>query len=113
MRNMSFALTTRQFLDGTKDVTRRMGWSFLRPGEHFMAVEKGMGIPKGCRVVTLGECVCISNDRQKLYTITQADVVQEGFPDMTPKEFVSMFCQEMDCEPDQIVNRIEFRRIPQ
>jgi hypothetical protein len=25
MRNISFALTAPQFLDGTKDVTRRMG----------------------------------------------------------------------------------------
>lgn len=26
MRLLSFALTTPQFLDGSKDVTRRMGW---------------------------------------------------------------------------------------
>jgi hypothetical protein len=37
MRNMSFFLTTAQFLDGTKDVTRRKGWRFLKPGDRFMA----------------------------------------------------------------------------
>lgn len=27
MRNLSFALTTRQFIDGSKTVTRRLGWN--------------------------------------------------------------------------------------
>lgn len=30
MRNISFALTTPQFLAGNKTVTRRMGWKFLK-----------------------------------------------------------------------------------
>ena len=33
MRNMSFALTTPQIMEGTKTVTRRVGWLRLKPGE--------------------------------------------------------------------------------
>ena len=32
-RNISFALTTPQFLDGSKDVTRRNGWLMLKTGD--------------------------------------------------------------------------------
>ena len=37
MRNISFSLTTRQFRDGSKDVTRRVNWQNLKPGDHLMA----------------------------------------------------------------------------
>ena len=47
MRNMSFALTEAQLLDGTKTVTRRLGWTMLKPGDHFRAVRKAMGLRKG------------------------------------------------------------------
>lgn len=33
MRRMSFMLTRKQVLDQTKDVTRRNGWAFLKPGD--------------------------------------------------------------------------------
>ena len=33
MRNISFSLTEEQFLNGSKDVTRRLGWLFLKPGD--------------------------------------------------------------------------------
>ena len=46
-RNMSFALTTKQIEDETKDVTRRNGWWFLKPGDQIWAVEKCMGLKKG------------------------------------------------------------------
>ena len=29
--NMSFMLTTKQMYDGTKDITRRLGWEKLKP----------------------------------------------------------------------------------
>lgn len=37
-RNISFSLTEPQFLDGTKDVTRRMGWKSLQAGVELVAV---------------------------------------------------------------------------
>jgi len=120
MRNMSFALTTAQVRAGTKTVTRRLGWADLHPGEHFMAVVKGQGIPKGGKVERIRECVCVSNRPEKLnricfgdYTqrMAKREVVREGFPEMSPREFVEMFCEHNGCKANQIVNRIEFKYV--
>ena len=110
MRRMSFALTTRQFLDGSKDVTRRVGWNFIKPGDQIIAIEKGMGLKKGEKQKVLGQLEVISNDRVFLNDITESDVIREGFPKMTTREFVDMFCREMRVDPMSIVNRIEFRK---
>lgn len=130
MRNMSFALTTQQFIDGSKDVTRRLGWSFLKPGDHFMAVEKCQGLKKGEHVKKLGECVCEHNYQEPLREIIEfpmrigfrpsilgpelfckTETEREGFPNLTPEQFVEMFCREMHCTPETSVNRIEFMRV--
>lgn len=123
MRNMSFKLTTPQFIDGTKDVTRRLGWALLRKGEHFMAVRQAQGLKKGQKIEQLGECICKSNIPERLDWIgmfpvrgrpedmhTKPEVEREGFPDLTPEQFVDMFCKEMHCTPSTIINRIEFER---
>lgn len=47
MRNMSFFHTQKQILAGTKTETTRKGWGFLKPGDHIMAVKKGMGLKRG------------------------------------------------------------------
>ncbi len=111
MRNMSFALTTRQYQDGSKDVTRRLGWASLKPGEHFMGVLKGMGLKKGEKITKLGEAVCISNFHEQLDYMTEADCKREGFPEMTAAQFVEMFCKHNKCLPSTMINRIEFKRL--
>ncbi len=111
MRLISFALTTRQFRDGSKTVTRRLGWAKLRAGESLMACEKCMGLGKGGTPVRLGPIRVASVRREPLDAIDQADVVREGFPGMSPAEFVAMFCSHMRCEPRTVVTRIEFERI--
>ncbi len=58
MRNMSFMLTTQQMQDRTKDVTRRVGWWFLKPGDVIMAVEKGMGLKKGEKIKRMYPNLC-------------------------------------------------------
>lgn len=65
MRNMSFALTTDQFLAGTKTVTRRLGWKFLKPGDRVMACEKCMGLRKGEKIRRLGEIEIVSVKRDR------------------------------------------------
>lgn len=110
-RNMSFAMTTPQFIDGTKDVTRRMGWWFLKPGDVVQGVEKAMGLRKGEKVKRLGPIRVVSVRRERLDAITQEDVVREGFPDWTPAQFVEFLCSKGGAKPDTIVNRIEFERI--
>lgn len=110
-RQISFALTTRQFLDGTKTVTRRKGWQHLRLGDELIAVEKAMGLKKGEHPVILGRIRVLMAWRERLEWITQDDCASEGFPDITPIEFVIMFCQHMKCKPRDWVTRIEFERL--
>ena len=110
MRNMSFSLTKAQFVDGTKTVTRRLGWKFLRPGDRLMAVEKAQGLKKGETMVRMGPIKVIDVRRERLDAITYADVIREGFVGTPPHVFVEMFCAEMKCAPDRVVTRIEFVR---
>jgi len=109
MRNMSFSLTTRQFRERSKFVTRRLGWFFLKPGDTVCGVEKGMGLKKGEKVVRLGPIEIVSNRPEMLNTITPADVILEGFQEMSPDEFVAMFCRHNKVAPDKTVNRIEYK----
>lgn len=126
---MSYFYTTQQFLDYLKDITRRLGWAFLKPGEHYMAVEKAQGLGKGGKIKKLGECICISNEQEPLsriishpyrfpqpsHMIPRSECEREGFPKLTPQEFVKSFCEmhkSKKCTPDTIINRIEFKRIP-
>lgn len=117
MRNMSFALTTAQYRARIKLVTRRLGWKHLRAGEQFMGVEKAQGIPKGGKVVRLHASMCCSNRAEPLSRMIEiphygrAEVVLEGFPELSPEEFVAMFCQHNGCTPEDIVQRIEFRHL--
>ncbi len=111
MRLISFALTTAQFLDGSKDVTRRLGWKTLRPGTRLMGVKKAMGLKPGEHPVKLGEIEVVSVRRELLGLIDQADCRREGFPKMKPSDFIEMFCSHMRCTPITKITRIEFRRI--
>lgn len=118
-RNISFSLTTPQFLDGTKDVTRRMGWLNLKAGDELRAVEKAMGLKKGEKVKTLGMIRVVDARRESLGRMIldapygYAEVQREGFPEMAPNGFVSFFCKShKGCEPSSDITRIEFVKIP-
>ena len=43
-KNMGFMLTTKQIIDETKTVTRRLGWRFPNVGDELWAVKKAMGL---------------------------------------------------------------------
>ncbi len=115
-RNISFALTTSQFLDGTKDVTRRLGWEFLKAGDVLMAVEKTRGIKKG-ELKRLGLIRIVSVRRERLDRMESGpygrrEVRREGFPNYSPREFILFFCKShKGCMPENIVTRILFERI--
>lgn len=119
MRNISFALTTQQYRDGSKDVTRRLGWLHLKAGDHFMGVEKGMGLKPGEQIVRLGASLVIAATREPLLRMIDEpeygliEVRREGFPHMAPAQFVDFFCRtHRGCTPDTVITRIEFRRMP-
>ncbi len=114
MRLMSFALTERQLLDGTKTVTRRTGWLTLKAGQRVLAVRKSMGLKPGEKVQPLCEIDVVSVARVRLDSITPADVLAEGFPEWAGRcgEFVAMFRKHMNVrDPNAMVTRIEFRKV--
>lgn len=111
MRHMSFFLTEIQLRDGSKTVTRRLGWKGLRAGDRLLAVRKAMGLRKGERHEPLATLEVEDVRREPLEAITPADVVAEGFPDMSPAEFVRFFCKANRCSPATIVTRIQFRKV--
>ncbi len=112
-RNMSFALTTQQVNDRTKDVTRRFGWWFLKPGDRLWAVEKAMGLRRGEKVKRLALIEVVSVRAEPLNHITQDDCEREGFPEFAPADFVSMMTTHYKCAETKPVNRIEFRYLKQ
>ena len=103
-------MTEAAFLDGSKDVTRRLGWKNLKPGTELLAVNKCMGLRKGESARIFGAIQVLSVRRERLYTITADDVHREGYPDFSPGEFVDHFCDALRCPPDTVVTRIEFKR---
>lgn len=116
MRNMSFALTTQQMVDQTKDVTRRLGWLVLKGGDMIQPVEKGMGLKPGEVINKITPPVWILDTRREpLRAMTDNldyghhECRREGFPDMTPAQFVDMFCNtHKGCTPDSVLTRIQF-----
>lgn len=120
-RNISFALTTPQFLDGSKTVTRRNGWANLKSGDVLCAVEKSQGLGKGGKVKRLGNIIVKSVRREQLRAMTDdldyglEETTREGFPkghpNHWPSEFVKFFCgSHKGVQPDSVVTRIEFVR---
>ena len=107
MRIMSFHETTNQIRGRSKDVTRRLGWAVLWPGEKVQAVDQSPRLGKGYEVLAIIEIIGVRTER--LSRITQEDVVREGYPELTPEDFIEMFCMFAACKPDQIVQRIEFK----
>ena len=110
-RNMSFMLTTKQIENKTKTVTRRLGWWFLKPGDILNACERCQGLKKGQKINKLCQIQVISTRTEHLNMITLDDCKKEGFPHLTPWEFVRMFKGEMDCKGYPEVNRIEFEYV--
>ena len=94
-RRMSFFLTTAQVLARTKTVTRRAvgTWTTLKPGDRLVAIEKGQGLKagEGHNVLALLEVVSVRVEQ--LDAITADDCAREGFPGVSPAEFVAFFLQ--------------------
>lgn len=118
-RNISFSLTTPQFLDGTKDVTRRMGWENVKAGDILRAVKKAMGLKKGEKMEALGYIKVIDARREVLRLMIddapygRNEVWREGFRYMKPEDFVEFFCKtHTGCFPGREITRIEFVKIP-
>jgi hypothetical protein len=118
MRNISVALTEDQVLAREKDVTRRMGWAKLQAGTLLQPVRKGQGLKKGETATKVGGPVrVLSVSREPLRKLLDdqayglSEVVREGFPGLTPQQFVTFFMASHDCLLDAVVTRIEFEYV--
>lgn len=120
MKNMSFALTTQQILDGTKTVTRRLGWLQLKPGDPIRPVHKCMGLKKGEAVQAIRAPLVVVSIRQESLGLLLQDLAygmlecaREGFGDHPvyrwPQNFVDFFCStHRGCTSTTVITRIEF-----
>ena len=109
--NISFMLTQDQVRRRIKTHTRRLGWLKAKPGQRLTGIEKGQGLKKGEKVVRLCQIELVRVWREPLEAITPEDVVKEGFPGMTPAEFVAMFCKHNKCMPFEVITVLEFKYV--
>lgn len=114
MRQMSFALTTRQIRERIKFVTRRIGWADLKPGTELQAIEKGQGLGKGGKVVKLCVIRVVDVRRERLDELVnperpgygESEMILEGLAGEAPQDFILRFVDKID--PDQLITRVQF-----
>lgn len=113
-RNMSFALTTNQFRNRTKRVTRRLKWLNLKAGDIVQGVVKCMGLKPGEKIERLGLIRIISVRREPLDLMEtdleygKSEAALEGFPELSGPEFVAMFSKGMRVPHSTEITRIEY-----
>lgn len=121
-RLMSVAFTEAAVRDRTKTVTRRKGWTFLKPGDRLTLCRKVMGRKKGEPLERIADVEIVSVYREQLGWLTgevraesevdwaYREVEREGFPGMEPDEFVRRFFLEAQgMSTADWVTRIEWR----
>lgn len=114
-RNQSFTMTKEQYRNQTKTVTRRLGWAFAKVGDIYNGCEKCQGLKKGEKIVKMGQHQIVALRWERLDRMIsepeygKSECVAEGFPNMTPQQFVEMFCKMNKCLPETIVRRMEFK----
>lgn len=127
--NISFSATTEQFINKTKHCTRRIGWRGVKPGQILRGIEKGQGLKKGEKVKHLHEIIVLEVNREPLIDIIKhpirinppriveqyiertggrypTECVLEGFPELSPLQFVQMFMKMNKCIAEAPVTRI-------
>ena len=109
-RLMSVAYTEDQVRARTKTVTRRKGWTFLKPGDQVTLCRKVMGRKKGEPLERICNVEIVDVRRERLWHIDSDDVEREGFPGMIPENFIQrFFIDAQGIQPDDYVTRIEWR----
>lgn len=113
-RNISFAMTTGQFRQQTKFVTRRNGWKFLKCGDVLNGCVKCMGLKPGEKIERLGRIVVVDVRPEPLQCLIdwpiygRTEAILEGFPEMYGHEFAAMFIKHMGGDLDTERTRIQF-----
>jgi len=91
-------MTKDSVIDGTKTVTRRHidSWKTLKPGDHLILIEKGMGLKLGekQRILATVEVTDVRHewvDDILYHRSDQTITAAEGLPHMTVPEFVDFW----------------------
>lgn len=108
---MSVALTEAAVRDRSKTVTRRLGWTFLKPGDRLTLCRKVMGRKAGEPLVRIAEVEVVDVSRVTLAAMTAHEAALEGFPRWRADQFVDFFCEHMKVDPLVTVTRIEWRYV--
>ena len=114
---MSVAFTEDAVRERRKTVTRRKGWMFIKPGDRITLCRKVMGRKTGEPLVRICDVEVVSARRESLSLLRddlvgygQREVEREGFPGMTPGEFIRrFFVDAQGISEDEFVTRIEWR----
>jgi hypothetical protein len=110
-RLMSVAFTEQAVVDRTKTVTRRKGWTFLKPGDRLTLCRKVQGRKPGEPLVRLAEVQVVDVRREPLFKVRDpGEMAREGFPGMAWFTFCNEFfwkAQRIHATDD--VTRIEWR----
>jgi len=111
-KNISFSMTTSQVKNQSKTVTRRQGWKSLKAGTLLQPIIKGMGLKKGEKVKKIGGLIkVVSVTSVQICEISKKDVINEGFPNFEPRQFIEMYCKANKVKPLDYCNRIVFEYI--
>ncbi len=124
-RLMSVALTEQAGRERRQPAPRRLGRRFLKPGDRLTLCRKVQGRKRRDGtvepLVRIADVEVVDVRRERLWDITDADIVREGvdpglfeehYTDSgqpTPQAWVTWFCEQMDVKPDAEVTRVEFR----
>ena len=85
------------------------GWTFRNPGDRLTLCRTVRGRRPGEPLVRIAEVQVVSVRRERLGDITADELAREGFPGMTPEEFVDrVFVTAQRIRPDDLVTRIEW-----
>jgi hypothetical protein len=110
-------MTIEQYKNRTKTVTRRLGWKFAKVGDIVNGVEKCQGLKKGEKIVILGQHRFTKLRWERLSLMIdepvygQMETILEGFPNLTPEEFVRMFAKSHNISIHTKVHRMEFKYV--
>lgn len=110
-RLMSVSHTTDAVIERRKTVTRRLGWTFLKPGDRLTLCRQVMGRRKGEPLERLAEVEVVSVRREPLDAITAEDVEREGVTQWSKDPFSWMleYAATFGCGYTDEVTRIEWR----
>ena len=118
-RLMSVAFTEDAVRNRTKTVTRRKGWTFLKPGDRLTLCRKVMGRKPGEPLERICDVEVVNVERQRLDLLVnptcpigwaEEEMEREGFPGMVPWQFVNRyFIDAQGMRASDLVTRIEWR----